>query len=207
MDPLDLSWKQLSEPDGDGETLLSRWAAGTLDEATERAVNLHLLSSTWARDEAALHLAMRDGLRVLAGERSPLQEGLRVAVRAVLGAIEVLERSLRPLAPAGVLTRSGTHRPATSRTFPVDALAPGALLHVQLRGARFAVELSHPPGEDREWALSGPAGDLVASGAHGVAFPPVGPGTWALRSTAGGSRALLLELLPDEEVAGPAPST
>ncbi len=205
MDPVDLTWHDLTASDGDGDSLLSRWADGRLDDATERAVNLHLLGSTWARDEAQRHLALRQGVAAIAAERSPIAEGLRIAVRAAVGLLEVLERSLRPLQAAGVLTRTGEFRRPTSHTFAIDAIHPGARVHLRMRGDRFAVDITQE-GEHTdfaEWALAGPGGNLVASGVEGASFPSVAPGTWLLRRRNGSlSAPIQLELLGDES--GPA---
>lgn len=198
MDPVDLTWNELSDPDERGDTLLSRWAAGTLDEGQERSVNLYLLSSTWARDEASLHLAIRDGLPPLTAERSPVVEGLRIAVRATVGLLEVLQQSLRPLQPAAVRTRTGEFRRPTQHVFALDAVHAGARLHVMTRGDRFALEITHEtePTDHAEWALAGPGGSLVASDVEGPSFPSVAPGSWVLeRRGEGASTPVRLELL------------
>ncbi len=196
MEPVDLTWHDLTEPDGDGTTLLARWAAGALDEADERAVNLYLLSSTWASDEAALHLAIRDGVQEVAAARNPVFEGLKIAVRAAIGMLEVLEQSVRPLAAAGVLTRTGEFRRPTEHTFPLDTIHTGARLHVQMRGDRFSVDVAGDDHEDAEWVLAGPGGTLVASGAEGSSFPSVAPGTWLLHRRNGDvSSPVQLQLL------------
>ena len=201
MDPVDLTWNDLSAADEDGNTLLSRWAAGTLDEAQERGVNLYLLSSTWAQDEASVHLAIHDGVRAIAAERTPLVEGIRIAVRTAVGFLEVLEQSLRPLQAAGVLTRTGEFRRPTSHTFALDSVYAGARLHVQARGERFALDVTRDDEDidQAEWVLAGPGGNLVASGVEGPSFPSVAPGTWLLERRGGEtSRPVRLELLVGE---------
>ncbi len=198
MDPAELTWSELTDPDEHGESMLSRWASDALEEAQERAVNLYLLGSTWARDEARLHLAIHDGVRSIVAERNPLLEGIRVAVRAAAGVLEVLEQSLRPLQTAGVLTRTGEFRRPTAHTFALDDIHPGARLHVQTRGDRFMLDITHKNEliDDAEWVLAGPGGSLVASGGGGASFPSVAPGSWVLQRRDGDlSRPVQLELL------------
>jgi hypothetical protein len=201
MDPVDLTWSDLTTSDEGGDTLLSRWAAGSLDEAQERSVNLYLLSSSWAGDEARLHLAIHDGVREIAAARSPLIEGLKIAVRAAMGILEVLEESLRPLQPAGVLTRTGEFRRPTEHTFALDSLHPGARLHLQTRGGRFSVDVTRADDDhdNAEWVLAGPGGTLVASDEEGASFPSVAPGTWLLHRRNGSTSApIQLRLNADE---------
>lgn len=198
MEPTELTWKQLTDADADGESMLSRWAAGSLDEADERAVNLHLIGSTWARDEAQAYLAVHHGVRALVADRSPVAHGLKIAVRAALGMLEVLEGSLRPMQAAGVQTRTGEFRRPTSHSFDLSALHPGVRLHVTTRGGRFSLDLEHPSSsvDDAEWALAGPGGNLVATDGEDASFPSVVPGTWVLeRRAEGQSTPVELQLL------------
>lgn len=202
-DAKQLTWRELVAEDG-GDSLLDRWVAGRVDEVEDRAVAAHLLSSTFARDEAELRLAIHRGAIEAAAARSPLLEGLRIAVRAALGLLEVLADGLQPLSPQTVPVRSGEISRPTAHRFSLDAVASGAVLHIRnARGGRFALDLEPggDPGSSAEWILAGPGGRLVAAeGDEALAFPSVAPGTWALQRVDGAeaSPSVQLHLLVDE---------
>lgn len=200
--PKDLTHAQLLARDG-GDSLLDRWVAGSLGEEDERAVVAMLLSSTAARDEARLHIAIRQGVEAAAAR--PNLDSLRVAVRNVGGLLEVLADSLRPLPAAGVPVRGAEPGQPLPRSFPLDAIEPGLLLHLQgSADGRFRLDLELPRAPGRvDWSLEGPDGlHRVAEAGPEVVFPLLASGGWVLRRQEEGMApaSVRLDLLADTPV-------
>ncbi len=202
-DPKQITWRELVDEDS-GDSLLDRWVAGRVNEEEDRSVAAYLLGSSFAQDEAALRLAIHHGTLEAAAARSPIAEGLKIVVRAAVGLLEVLKDSLQPLDVQTVPVRTAGLAQPTAHSFPLDAIASGAVLHIRnASGGRFALDLESggTPSSDAEWILAGPGGRLVAAeGDEATAFSSVAPGTWTLERADGDARssAVQLHLLIDE---------
>ncbi len=172
-------------PDG----LIHRWLGGPLAPASEEAVFVHLLGSTYDRDEAMVQAIMREGsIRSAAAARSPVAR-VRVAIRRLGDLLEVLGDSLPALEVTAVPVRTGAVPALSGCSFEVGALGAGRRLHVgPAAGGRFSVSVDAGPDDaDAEWVLKDDDGRLVMGdvGDEAVVFTSVGPGDWSLERRSG----------------------
>jgi hypothetical protein len=182
----------------DPDSLFDQHLRGVLDEALEEALVVHLLGSTFSRDEAELRTLIWQGAAHSAAARRTVTARVRIAIRRIVDRLEVLPGSLPALDLRPVPVRTGDAPALRGCSFEVDSLGPGRRVHISPAAAgRFALSLDRDATDDHaDWVLRGEGGRMIMAEVEdgSVVFPSVGAGRWALERRDGDVVTASLEL-------------